>query len=190
MATQLNLLSQDITVGSMTVVNQLSGSLIGDGSSLTNVQTTVPVRSVKAYLFDDNTVNNSLTFASKSVFPVTAALAVNNTGYESSASGIVVPENGYYVAAVLAKYSTIIQRAAVQVAFTINGTVQAEIGSSGYIRSSSGHNESSDHLTTIYNLVAGDEVGLAFRRDPEGLEGITGLVTLEGTNSYVFLYKV
>ena len=187
--TLLNLINDDINVNTLTAAGNVSGALIGDGSNLTNLTLSAASAHARAALFSDNTINNSTTFTSKNVFPVTASLSVNTGGYTSSATGITVPENGYYLVFTSIRQDSNVQRSSVQVAFTINGTVQSEIGSSGYIRSSSGHNESSVHLSTIYNLTAGDEIGLAFRRDPDGQQGNTGTVDLVGT-SQVSIYHI
>lgn len=188
-STLLNLVNDDIDVNSLTAVGNIAGALIGDGSSLANLVLSAQGEHTRASLFADSTINNSTTFTQKNVFPNTAGLSFNTGSYTSSTSGITVPANGYYLVFTSIRQDSNTLRSSVQVAFTINGTVQLEIGSSGYIRNASGHNESSVHLSTIYNLIAGDEIGLAFRRDPDGQEGNTGTVNLVGT-SQVSIYHI
>ena len=187
--TLLNLVNDDIDVNTLTAAGNISGPLVGDGSSLTNLVLSAANAHARASLFSDGTINGSTTFTSKNVFPVTGSLSVNTGGYTSSSSGIVVPADGYYLIFTSVRQDSTVQRSSVQIAFTINSIVQSEIGSSGYIRSGSGHNESSAHLSTIYNLTAGDEIGLAFRRDPDGQQGNTGTVNLIGT-SQVSIYHI
>jgi len=187
--TLLNLVNDDIDVNTLTAAGNISGALVGDGSNLTDLVLSAANAHARAALFADSTINDSTTFTSKNIFPVTASLSVNIGGYTSAASGITVPENGYYLIFTSIRQDSNVQRSSVQVAFTINGTTQSEIGSSGYIRSASDHNESSVHLSTIYNLTAGDEIGLAFRRDPDGQQGNTGTVNLLGS-SQVSIYHI
>jgi hypothetical protein len=184
--TQVNLLNDDVDVNSLTAASTVTGTFIGDGSSISNLVIGANVVEAKAYLFSDSTVHDVTTFIQKNVFPVTGSLDINEGAFTSTSSGIVVPSDGQYICGVTAYCTSTVQRASVQVAFTVNGTVQAEIGSSGYIRSSSGHNQATTHLTTIYTMVAGDELGLAFRRDSTAAAGTAILQP----QSIVFLYKV
>lgn len=187
--TALNLINDDITVNSLTALTSISASLIGDGSNLTNLKPSITQEHVRAKLFVNLSINDSLTFTQIGVFPTTEGLSLNTGGYTSAVNGITVPSNGYYLLFFSIRQDSNVPRSSVQVSFTINGTVQSEIASSGYIRNSNGHNESSVHLSTLYNLTAGDEIGLAFRRDPDGREGNTGTVTLVET-SQVSIYHI
>lgn len=187
--TTLNLVNDDITVNSLTAIGSVSGNFVGNGSGLTNLKPTISKDHVRASLFLNTGINDSLVFTQPPVFPDTINLSLNTGAYTSNFNGIIVPSDGYYLAFFSIRQDSTIQRSSVQATFTINGTPQLEVASTGYIRSANDHNESSVHLSTIYNLVAGDELGLAFRRDPDGQEGNTGTVTLTGT-SQVSVYHI
>lgn len=144
----------------------------------------VTLEAVKAFLSASSTVNNNTTYTDQNIFPTTGSLDINVGSFTSSSSGIVVPSTGVYIVAGNMVYNTNVARANPEWRFTINGTGQSESSLSSYIRSASGHNESSSSLTTIYNLSSGDEIGLEFRQ-----QGNSGTVNLEDT-SHVMIYRI
>ena len=68
--TTLNLVNDDIDVNTLTAAGNISGSLVGDGSSLTNLVLSAANAHTRASLFSDSTINGSTSFTSKNVFPV------------------------------------------------------------------------------------------------------------------------
>lgn len=142
------------------------------------------LEAAKAFLSASSTVNSSTAYSAQNIFPTTANLEINVGSFTSSTSGIVVPSTGVYIVAGNMVYNSTVVRANPEWRFSINGTGQSESSLSAYIRSTSGHNESSSSLTTLYNLTAGDEIGLQFR-----LQGASGTVNLE-TTSHVMIYRI
>jgi hypothetical protein len=185
MATEINLLEDNVSVNNLTSTTTVTAaSFTGDGSAITNLPTGTVTREIfKTALIDDATINDSTTFTSKNVFSTSPT--INIGGFTVAASGVTVPSTGFYLCMVNAKEFSTLQRVNAAVKFTINGTIQSDIGASGYIRNLTNHSNSSVHIDTIFSLTAGDVVGLAF-----GLLGNTGTVTLEGANSCVCLYRI
>lgn len=157
------------------VDTQIAGVGGGGGATL---------EAAKAFMSANSAVNNTTAYSQINVFPATGGLVLNQGSFTSSASGIVVPSSGVYIVGANMLYNSTVVRAAPEYRFSINGTGQPEESVSSYIRATSGHNESSSSLTTLYNLVAGDEIGLQFRR-----QAGAGTVNLE-TGSHVFIYRV
>ena len=197
MATEVNLINDDVTAKSLESLegadavdvnatgNVTANSFIGDGSQLTNLPNPgVITEACKAFLAANNTVNNNTAFTSLSVFPGTGGLDINLGGFTSAGAGITVPSSGVYIVSKELVYSSGAARPSPESRFTLNGVGQTETSRSGYIRNLGNHDQSSTGLTTIYNLTAGDQIGLEFRRSAN-----TGTVTLEN-NSVVILYRI
>lgn len=193
MSTELNLSNEDVTVNSLTVseILQTSGFLRGDGSSITTNIENSYLYCAKAYLQNNVILPASQGgFARVSCFPANSAgLEINTDQFECSIDGITVPDPGYYLCFVNASlfqefntsYNTV--RRNEQVSFTINGIVQDEIGN-GVITFDNLQYETSACISTIYELKAGDQIGLAFRA-----EAATATVNLTDS-SYVVLYRI
>ena len=180
MATQGNFVNDDITA-----VNITADFFFGDGSNLTNLPIpSVVTEACKAFMSADSTVNSNATFTQKNIFPATGALALNVGGFSSTTSGIDVPSSGIYIIMANMVYNSTAARVNPEFRFSINGTGQTERSRGAYIRATGGHNLSSSSLTTIYNLVAGDEIGLQFQ-----IAGNTGGTNLE-TSSHVAIYRI
>ena len=187
MATEINLENDDVTVNTLTATGNITANAFeGDGSLLTGISGggSATLEACKAFLSADSTVNDSTNFTDKNVFPNTAGLDINIGSFTSASDGIDVPSTGLYIVMGNMVYSSTVVRANPEWRFTINGTGQSESSRSAYIRSGSGHNSSSASLTTIYNLTAGQRIGLEFRQ-----EGAAGTVDLENT-SHVAIYRI
>jgi len=193
MSTDVNLSNENILVNSITSTGAVTASTFtGDGSQLTNVTVNPPnTFAALAYLSADSTVNNSTAFVQKNIFPsTTGGLEVNVGGFTCSTSGIVVPSNGVYIIGANTRFNTAVQRAAVAITFTVNGTSQASElqGVPSYIRNGSGHEDSSSVLTGVLDLVAGDEIGLAFASYASS--GTVNLVSTASDTSHLFIYRI
>jgi len=193
MSTDVNLSNENIIVNSITSTGTVTASTFsGDGSQLTNVSVNPPSTfSALAYLSVDSTVNDSISFDQKNIFPsTTGGLELNDGGFTCSTSGIVVPSDGVYIVGANTRFNTAVQRAAVAITFTVNGASQASELQSvpSYIRNGSGHEDSSSVLTGVLNLVAGDEIGLAFAQ--YGNSGTVNLVATGSDTSHLFIYRI
>ena len=99
-----------------------------------------------------------------------------------AADGVTVPLDGTYQINFNAYFRSNAQRGAPAARLSVNGTAVAEIVSTGYIRSASGHNESSLNMTTMLQLTAGDKVNVLFAR-----AGQSGSVFLQPSPESAFM---
>jgi hypothetical protein len=141
------------------------------------------IQACKAFLTSTN-VNSATTFTQRNIFPVTASLNLNQGSFTSTTAGIAVPAAGIYLCSFNIQLNSSAARATPEIRFSIDGTGQNESSLCTYIRNSAGHNDSSAHLVTLYNLSAGDVIGLQSRSTSS-----TGTVTSQ-TTSNVSIYRV
>lgn len=194
MATDINLSNENVDVNNVLCNSTVTASLFeGDGSQLTNITVSnIDTLCALAYLSADSTVNNSANvFVQKNVFPsTTTGLSINNGGFTSSTSGIVVPESGVYIVGANARFSSAASRSAVAMTFTLNSSpLTNEFQSvASYIRNASNHNDSSTPLTGVLELTTGDEVGLAFAQ--YAASGTVNLVSTGSDTSHFFMYRI
>lgn len=185
MATDIELTNDDVTVNSLEAATITSSGFSGNGQGITNLSgATANLLVCKTDLFFFGDINLT-PYTNITTFRNTADLIYNEGGFTSSPSGIVVPESGIYLCMVNLKFESAAERPAPAVKFTINGTQQPETSATGYIRNLSNHSGSSLHLDSVYNLVSGDEIGLAI-----GQLGNSGLVTMQDENSFVTIFRV
>ena len=121
---------------------------------------TTPVCKVRG--IENTLVNNTETFTVRAVYNATPVINVG--GFTVSTSAIEVPSTGKYICAADIFLQGNIQRANVGMSWAVNNTRQTGTAAGAYIRGTSGHDESSLHLTEVLDLVAGDEVQLMFAR--------------------------
>ena len=151
-----------------------------------NNSSSVALHAVKAFLSSTN-FNSSVIFAARNIFPATASLAINEGGFTSAAAGITIPAGagGIYYCFFNIGLNSAGAREAPRIRFSINGTGQEDNSVCTYIRDSSGHQDSSAHLATIYNLSAGDVIGLQSIRATSATAAVDS-----STNSNVSLIKI
>ena len=187
MSTEINLENSNISVKNGKILSDITApSYSGIGYNISNFPGISTQYICKTNLVDNSTVNDFTTATIINVFPSdTISLTINEGGFTCTSSGVVVPETGIYLCFVNVYYysSTFGRNAGVSI--SVNGTVLDEIGASGFIRATSGINENSAHVDTLLNLVAGDEVGLAFTQ-----LDISGQVDMYGNNSSFVLYRI
>lgn len=165
---------------------------------------------IKSTFLVESTVNTSTTFQTFNVLNNSAIIEAGGYKYAAEvparqgigAGGIIVPETGTYLISASLYFTTAnVQRASVGLRFAIaseadpentnaEGVALPETAAMGYIRSASGHNETSVTLTTIANLefVAGireDQVQIQMAR-----LSAAGTVTLQPNNSIITLTKI
>lgn len=185
MSTDIELTNDNVTVNSLEATTITATEFSGNGEGIINlagVNANLFLCKTDLFFFSDI---NLTPYTNISAFRNTADLIYNVGGFTSSPSGIVVPETGIYLCMVNLKFESIAERVAPAVKFTINGTQQAETSATGYIRNLSNHSGSSLHLDSIYDLVSGDEIGLAI-----GQLGNSGLVTMQDENSFVSIFRM
>lgn len=149
-------------------------ALGGGGGSVTTY-------ACKVFMSASSAVNGSTSFTQRDVFGTTA---INVGSFTVASAGITVPATGVYLVMGNMVYNSTVVRANPEFRFSIDGTGQAESSLSAYIRSGSGHNESSSSLSTMYSLTSGQQIRLEFRA-----AAATGTVNLE-TGSHVAVYRI
>jgi hypothetical protein len=165
---------------------------------------------IKSTVLSEATVNSSTTYQTFNILNNTPVLEAGGYRYAAPVpsrqgigfGGIIVPETGIYMITASFYYTTpSTQRASIGMKFAIaseadpevtnvEGVALPETGAMGYIRSSSGHNESSVTLTTIASLqfIAGvreDQVQIQLARLAAG-----GTVTVQPDNSIITITKI
>ncbi len=96
--------------------------------------------------------------------------------------GVTVSETGLYQINFNAYFRSTSQRGSPAARLSVNGVANSEIVSTGYIRSTAGHNESSLNMTTLLQLSANDKVNVLFARAGNG-----GTVNLEASPESAFM---
>jgi len=187
MSTEVNLRDSNVTAKSVEIINDVTApSFSGSALNISSIPSIANQFFCSTPLVDNSTINNFTTPTQINVFPAdNTAFTIRRGNFTCSSSGVVVPDTGIYLCLLNVKISSSAARSGPGVSITVNGTVLDEIGASGYMRSASGHQDSSLHIDTLLNLVNGDEVGLAF-----SIQGATGTVNLDGENSSFALYRV
>lgn len=137
----------------------------------------------KAYMTSDSTVNDSTSFVQKSVLDSSSAITDKVT---VDSDYFTVQEDGIYVCYFNCYFfNNTDLRTNVGVSWEINGTLQDEVSASNYIRVTSGHDEATTSMMTIYDLTSGDQLGLRFAE-----VGYTGPVELIGSKSLAYVRKI
>ena len=102
----------------------------------------------------------------------------SNGTWSATSEHVVVPNNGIYLVQVNFYITASVQRSNIGLKFAVNDTQQTEIAANNYIRSASGHTESSINMATTLSLSANDQVSIYIAR-----LAIAGTVSLQGTSS-------
>jgi hypothetical protein len=149
-------------------------ALGGGGGSVTTY-------ACKVFMSASSAVNASTSYTQRDVFGTTS---INVGSFTVASAGITVPATGVYLVMGNMVYNSTVTRANPEFRFSIDGTGQPESSLSAYIRNTSGHNEASSSLSTMYSLTSGQQVRLEFRA-----RAATGTVNLE-TGSHVAIYRI
>jgi hypothetical protein len=141
---------------------------------------------VKTKLTANTAINNSTTLAEFSVINTTP---LQNSGFSLTSNKIVYPTGasgaGIYAVDVMAYYTSSTARVSVGLQVSVNGTFTGEEAAMGYIRSSSGHNQSSLTWSSIVEVPANGYIGIGFVRLAQA-----GTCTLDAEKSAVSVYKI
>lgn len=122
-----------------------------------------------------NTTTN-LNTAGFTEVPITGTTVINENGfYTVVGNGIQVPVQRTYRVTANIYVGGTSTRTNQRVRFHINGVAQGAITATGYIRSSSGHNESSYTLEDVFALNAGDIITVEAQQEAGG--GTTSMVS-------------
>jgi hypothetical protein len=140
----------------------------------------------KTKLTSSTTINNSTTVAAFSVFNTSPE---QNSGFTVTSSAITPPSVGVYAVDVMAYYTSSTARVSVGLQVAANGTFTGEEAAMGYIRASSGHNQSSLTWSSIVEIVeqkgAPGPINIGFARLAQ-----VGTCTLDATKSMISVYKI
>jgi len=142
--------------------------------------------SVKPYtktkLTANTAINNS---ALLGVFSVINTSPVQNSGFTFTSSRVIPPSAGVYAVDVMAYYTSSSARVSVGMQVAVNNTFTGEEAAMGYIRASSGHNQSSLTWSSIVEVPTGGYISIGFVR----LANV-GTCTLDATKSAISVYKI
>tara|TARA_R110002153_G_scaffold109185_1_gene249917 strand:- start:404 stop:979 length:576 start_codon:yes stop_codon:yes gene_type:complete len=140
----------------------------------------------KTKLTESTTINVSTIYSTFSVFNESPE---QNSGFTVTSTNITPPSLGVYAVDVMVYYTSSSARVSVGLQVGANGTFTGEEAAMGYIRASSGHNQSSLTWSSIVEIVeAKGEIGkisLGFAR-----LGNAGTCTLDSTKSMISVYKI
>lgn len=109
----------------------------------------------------------------------------SNGTWSATGTAITVPNTGLYLVQVNWYLTASVVRSNVGIRFAVNDVQEDEIAAHNYIRSTSGHNESSANMATTLSLTAGDEVSIYAAR-----LSAAGTVTLQGANSTIAITQL
>lgn len=160
--------------------NVSASSFIGDGSQLTGIGSGLQTI-FKTICISENV--NFGSFTKGSIFNTSPD--VNQGGFSVTSTDITVPEDGIYLCSFNFRISSSSARTNTFASWGINDTNQGEYAASAYIRNASGHDNSSLHCTTIFELSADDELQVYFQR-----EANNATTTLIGSSSTVSIIKI
>lgn len=156
--------------------------------STTGTSTSTPGQSFKYSNTDTTTDVNQNSAINLPVFGTenwndnTTLYSVNTTN-----NNVTIAEAGRYRIMVNASVAcTASSRRAPEMYITVNGTQAGTYASTGYMRRTAGHNESSLHINEVLQLSAGDVISISIVRSAN-----SGLVTLRNANtSNIYIEKI
>lgn len=128
-------------------------------------------------------VNGSATYTEISWINTTPQFS--NGTWSATGTAITVPNTGLYLVQVNWYLTGNVVRSNVGIRFAVNDATEDEIAAHNYIRSTSGHNESSLNMATTLSLTAGDEVSIYAAQ-----LAASGTVNLQGTNSTIAITQL
>ena len=137
---------------------------------------------VKTKLTANTAINNSTTLG---VFSVINTSPVQNLGFTFTSNRVIPPSAGVYAVDVMAYYTSSSARVNVGMQVAVNNTFTGEEAAMGYIRSSSGHNQSSLTWSSIVDVPASGYISIGFVRLANA-----GTCTLDATRSAISVYKI
>jgi hypothetical protein len=131
----------------------------------------------------DTTTNLNLSTATTfpTEVPITGTTEIAGTNYTIVGNGIQCNFDGLVkISANVHLFSTD-PRAAIQLRARLNGTAFGPVGSSGYIRDATGHQESSLHLCVWTQVTSGQIISLGTRRESTQAGSVT--MALSGSSN-------
>lgn len=181
------LTSSSATIASLSNTNissLSSGDILQyDGSNWINKSPVI----LKLNCIDNANINDTTTWTSRGIFDTTPVINLGGFSVPNTSS-ITIPESGTYRCSFnfyIVEPGTDI-RMNPGARWNINGTNQSEIAGSSYIRAGSGHQTSSLHLTSVFELSSGDSLAVYWAQ-----LGAPGTNTkLQGSNSGVNVEKI
>ena len=144
---------------------------------------------VKTALTTSTTINSTLppVVASTSAFNTSPEY---NSGFTVTSSSITPPSAGVYAVDVMAYYTSSTARVSVGLQVSVNGTFTGEEAAMGYIRASSGHNQSSLTWSSIVEIVEDSKENIGSIKIGFVRLAQAGTCTLDATKSAISVYKI
>ena len=140
----------------------------------------------RAPLLSLNTINSSLTMAEYAVI----GTATNNVGFTATSSVITPASVGIYEISVMCYYTGSVSRANVGMTIALDGVFNQPIAAMGYLRNSSGHNESSLTFTSLIEIEINskaeiEKISIGFQR-----LAAAGTITIDGAKSGISVIQI
>ena len=140
----------------------------------------------KAPLLSLTTINSSLTMTEYSII----GTSTQNSGFTSTSSAITPASVGIYEVSVMCYYTGAVSRANVGMTVAIDSVFDQPIAAMGYLRNSSGHNESSLTFTSLVEIEINSKaqmetIGIGFQR-----LAAAGTITVDGAKSSISIIKI
>ena len=118
-------------------------------------------------------------------FNISAPINTNTSLFTPSTDGITILEDGIYEFSINMYMNSNDVRTCPGYRFTIDGTPIGSISASSYIRDASGHNESSSNLEELFEITAGQKIGVQTL-----LLANVGTVTLPASESSFIIKRI
>jgi hypothetical protein len=141
----------------------------------------------RAPLLSLTTINSSLTM---SEYAVIGSPTNNNGGWTSTSTLITPASVGIYEVSVMCYYTGSVTRANVGMTVAIDGVFDQPIAAMGYLRNSSGHNESSLTFTSLVEIEINSKaemetISIGFQR-----LAAAGTITIDGAKSGISIIQI
>ena len=140
----------------------------------------------KAPLLSLNTINSSLTMVALSAI----GTSTQNSGFTSTSAVITPNSVGIYEVSVMCYYTGSVSRGNVGMSVAIDGVFNQPIAAMGYLRNSSGHNESSLTFTSLVEIEINSKaemetISIGFQR-----LAAAGTLTIDGAKSGISIIQI
>jgi hypothetical protein len=158
-------------------------TLVYNGSSWVSQTSIIGVGRFVSVSFNVNT-----SWTKMSMFD-TSTVDINRGGLTVESDGIVVPEDGVYSVGWNIQFVSAVQRSSPSTSIGVNDVLGAPysypiLSFTGYIRNISGHDNSSNNVSGLVELSAGDKINIYGYQD-----GLAGTVT-NSTNGSWNIYRI
>lgn len=171
-----------------TSTGDLYSKSAGVWSFQTNLKGVSGASSVRSYIQVTNVLSGDINSTVNTVFtwinPLASSHVTNDpTNFTVSIDGITINKTATYKVTVFQHQNTTIERTNAALTIVKNNVVEDGFGSNAYMRSFSGHNESTASISKIISVTSGDKIGISNIQQAN-----SGIVTCP-MNSLIFMIE-